>query len=247
MRIATYNLWDSPAGMPKRFWQQVNEIRRADADVLCLQECGSREIHERLAGQCGYPHGHFHEKAGLSILSRAPFLHAEDFDSFTLVSLQIEGSLLCVVNIHLPWDSVLRREEMIVHITDQISREMRDYTLLAGDFNSSADSSVHRFLKNQQSLAGQEAFFFDLAEAYAERMGTLPAATLDFRKNPRWGKLESPNTLETNLRCDWIMLQNAYPEPLPELKSCMVFGVETDAETGLCPSDHYGVAAELTF
>ena len=247
MKIATYNLWDSPAGMPRRFGQQANEIRRADADILCLQECGSLEIHERLAGQCGYPHGHFHEKAGLSILSRAPFLHAEDFEGFTLVSLQIEGSLLCVVNVHLPWDSVLRRESITVHIMDQIRWKKCDYTLLAGDFNSSADSSVHRFLKNQQSLAGQEAFFFDLAEAYAERVGTAPAATLDFRRNPRWGKLESPNTLETNQRCDWILLQNAYPAPLPELKSCTVFGTEADAETGLCASDHYGVTAELKF
>ena len=247
MRIATYNLWDSPAGMPRRLWQQVNEIRRIEADILCLQECGSREIHEQLVRQCGYPHAHFQEKTGLSILSKAPFLHMEDFDGFTLVSVQIEGNLLCVVNVHLPWNSVLRREEITVHITDQIRRQKCDCALLAGDFNSSAGSAVHRFLLNQQSLAGREAFFFDLAEAYAERMGTAPAATLDFRKNPRWGRIDPPNTLETNQRCDWIMLQNAYPAPLPELKNCTIFGTEKDAETGLCPSDHYGVAAELTF
>lgn len=247
MKIATYNLWDSPAGMPRRFWQQVTEIRRTEADILCLQECGNREIHEQLARQCGYSRAHFHEKAGLSILSRVPFLHAEDFNGFALVSVQKEGSLLCVVNVHLPWDSVLRRERIAVHIMDQIRCKKHDCVFLAGDFNSSADSSVHRFLLNQQSLAGREAYFFDLAEAYAETKGTVPDATLDFRKNPRWGRIDPPNTLETNQRCDWIMLQNVYPAPLPKLEYCTLFGTEKDAETGLCPSDHYGVAAELTF
>lgn len=38
MRIATYNLWNSEQGMPERSRHLLLEIRKADADILCLQE-----------------------------------------------------------------------------------------------------------------------------------------------------------------------------------------------------------------
>ena len=38
MKLATYNIWDSPSGMPLRFTQIVNEIVNLDADIICLQE-----------------------------------------------------------------------------------------------------------------------------------------------------------------------------------------------------------------
>ena len=37
MRIATYNIWNSDAGMPMRFRQLIDEIVGADTDILCLQ------------------------------------------------------------------------------------------------------------------------------------------------------------------------------------------------------------------
>lgn len=38
MKIATYNIWESPVGMPLRFVQIVNEIVNQNADIMCLQE-----------------------------------------------------------------------------------------------------------------------------------------------------------------------------------------------------------------
>ena len=40
-----------------------------------------------------------------------------------------------------------------------------------GYFNSSADSSIPRFLTNQQSLLDYDAYFYDLAEVSAEKTG----------------------------------------------------------------------------
>ena len=114
-----------------------------------------------------------------------------------------------------------------------------------GDFNSSENSSIHRFLTNEQSLLGADAYYFDLAEAFAQISGTKPLATLNFRENPRWGIAEARNTIEVNQRFDWILLKNPYPAELPELKKCMLFGTEISKRTGLAASDHYGVMAEI--
>ncbi len=43
MRIATYNTWNSDAGMPIRFRQLADAIIRERADILCLQEVADRE------------------------------------------------------------------------------------------------------------------------------------------------------------------------------------------------------------
>ena len=46
------------------------------------------------------------------------------------------------------------------------------------------------YLKNEQSLQGCEAYFYDLAEAFAEITETAIYPTLNFRENPRWGVLQ---------------------------------------------------------
>ncbi len=64
IKIATYNIWESPAGMPLRFVQIVNEIVNQNADIICLQD--------ELALQCQYPYFCFYPQTGLLILSRLP-------------------------------------------------------------------------------------------------------------------------------------------------------------------------------
>lgn len=46
------------------------------------------------------------------------------------------------------------------------------------------------YLKNEQSLQGHEAYFYDLAEAFAEITETAIYPTLIFRGNPQWGVLQ---------------------------------------------------------
>ena len=43
MRIATYNIWNSEQGMPYRTNCIIGEIRKLNADVICLQEV--KKIH----------------------------------------------------------------------------------------------------------------------------------------------------------------------------------------------------------
>lgn len=247
MKIATYNIWDSDAGMPFRFRQLVDEIARTGADILCLQEVSHWETHHRLSALCGYDHSHWQARTGLSILSRHPIAETADLEHGAFARIRVGGRTLLVVNLHLPWERASLREKAIVHTVERIADIKADYTLLTGDFNSSEDSSVHRFLTGEQSLLGADACFFDLAEAYAEMNGTKAPATLNFRENPRWGTAGPKNTMEINQRFDWTLLKNPYPSELPELKNCTLFGTEIAAETHLSASDHYGVMTEIEF
>ena len=247
MRIATYNVWNSGAGMPMRFRQLAREITGTHADILCLQEVANRETHHALSSLCGDESACWQAQTGLSILSWYPLDKGADFEYGTSALIHGEGKTLLVVNVHLPWEKASLREMTMVEITGAVSDVRADYTLMMGDFNSSASSSVHRFLTNEQSLLGADAYYFDLAEAFAQASGTTPCATLNFRENPRWGVVEPPNTIEANQRCDWILLKNPYPAPLPALKRYMRFGTEISPETGLAASDHYGILVEMDF
>lgn len=247
MRIATYNIWDSDAGMPARFEQIIEEITKVDADILCLQEVADREKHDRIAELSGYSCSHWHKQAGLSIMSRFPIedVFTDEFAAFACIA--VEGRSVMTVNVHLPWDRISARERSIVAIVNRMSEINADYAFLAGDFNSAAGSSVHRFLRSEQSLLGADAYFFDLADVSAEINGVSPPATMNFRENPRWGAADIPNTLEINQRFDWIMLKNPYPMKMPILKACTIFGMKASSKTGLAASDHYGVAADMEF
>lgn len=247
MRIATYNIWNSDTGMPIRFSQLIGEIIEVRADIICLQEVSDHEKHNTFSSLCGYDYSYWQAQTGLSILSRYPIDRSADFEYCTSAYIQLEGKTLLVVNVHLPWEKASLREKAIVNIADNISSIKADYTLLMGDFNSSENSSIHRFLTNEQSLLGADAYYFDLAEVSAQISGTKTLATLNFRENPRWGIAEAKNTIEVNQRFDWILLKNPYPVELPELKKCMLFGTEISKETGLAASDHYGIMVEMDF
>lgn len=51
MKIATYNIWNSEAGMFARKKAIQKEILDVGADVICLQEVEDCELAEMIAGQ----------------------------------------------------------------------------------------------------------------------------------------------------------------------------------------------------
>lgn len=176
-------------GMPMRFQQLIDEIIGIKADIICLQEVSDHEKHNIFSLLCGYNYSYWQLQTGLSILSRYPIGKSVDFEYGTSAYILLKSKTLLVVNVHLPWEKASLREKAIVNIADNISRVKADYTLLMGDFNSSENSSIHRFLTNEQSLLGSDAYYFDLAEVSAEINGTKTIATLNFRENPRWGTI----------------------------------------------------------
>ena len=243
MKIASYNLWDCPAGMPHRRGQIASALSSLHADILCIQETLSDTDFPSLLPDL--PFCACHEDAGLTTLSRYPIKDSLCMPYALIITVSYGTQSLCVINVHLPWKSALQREQAVVAAVDAASAAHADYTLLAGDFNCSDASSVHRFLCGEQSLLGHDTYFFDLAIAYSAQTDIPPEPTLDFRQNPRWGVIDPPNTLEKNERFDRIYLANPYPGPTPILREFGVFGKEISAETRLASSDHYGVYAFL--
>ena len=206
-----------------------------------------REKHDSLAMDCGYDYRHWQSNAGLSILSKYPMDQVIDFEYGTSACMQIGSKTLYIVNVHLPWGKASLREKIIVDVVKKITKVNADFVFLMGDFNCSEDSSVHRFLLNEQSLLGNDAYFYDLADAFAEMTGKSAPATVNFRENTRWGVVQPKNTIEVNQRFDWILLKNPYPAEFPILKDYSLFGTEVSKETGLAASDHYGVIVEMEF
>lgn len=247
MQLATYNIWNSSAGMPLRFTQIVNEIVNLDADIICLQEVTDIPIYNALVLQCKYPYFCYYPQAGLSVLSKLPIEESCELPYALVVRVTENHKNFALINIHLPWDSIIKQENAIVEIVEKIKQLRADYMFILGDFNNSENSSVYRFLKNEQSLQGCETYFLDLAEAFAEITETEIIPTLNFRENPRWGVYQKANTIEVSRRFDYIMLKNPYPEDFPILKEYGIFGREISQETGLAASDHYGVYAVLEF
>lgn len=213
MKIATYNIWNSESGMPYRIKYIVNEIKLINADVVCLQEVSSKKLAESIAANAIY------------------------------CSFFYNSQKIAVVNVHLPWDSVLSREHQIIKIVNAVDKKTYDYVYMAGDFNCSDFSDVQRFLLGECTLNNCEALpcWFDLASAYAEITDKEAEDTLDFCRNPRF----KGNTVETNSRFDRILLQNTYPQQFPVLNRCNVFGTAIYEDIALAASDHYGVVVEM--
>ena len=250
MKIATYNVWNSECGMPLREQHIIDEILTVNADVVCLQEIHSKAMAERIASKSGYGYCFFdnykNETEGLCVLSRIPFVDCDSWigkANAICCSFYWKDKICSVVNVHLPWDSVMNREIQITRIIQAVDGKQSDFAYLAGDFNCSDTSDVYRFLTGDCLLNGQEpsSRWFDLALAYAELTSSVVGCTLDIRGNPRF----VDNTIELNARYDRILLRNTYPAAFPVLRRCITFGHTVHRETGLAASDHYGVMVEI--
>ena len=163
-----------------------------------------------------------------------------------LTTCEYENNTYLVVNVHLPWDSVIRKEQCIVDIIKEVDSIKADYAILTGDFNCSGNSSVHYYLTGERTLLNSEAnpCWDDIAEVYAEITNTKLGNTLDLRNNPRW---KGKNVVYTSQRFDRIYIRDAFPKPSPQLKYFSLFGKNIDEQSGYCASDHYGVVAEIGF
>lgn len=250
MKLATYNIWNSEEGMPARTETIWQEILKVGADLICLQEVADDKTAETIAAKAGFEYLFFdsyeNEQEGLCIASKIPFEEKESwcYDTKAIfVCFHCRNKRIGIVNLHLPWDSVRERERQIVRIVSRINEKELDVAFLFGDFNCSETSDVHRYLKGDCLLAGEEANprWYDLAESYAEISDTAAESTLNFRENPRF----QTNTIETDERFDRILLRNTYPEEFPVLKQCVVFGKTIYEHINCSASDHYGVMAEI--
>lgn len=257
MKIATYNVWNSDTGMPERDQQIIDDINTLDSDIVVLQEVRNDAFIQRLLQGTNYKNYCFapHEgrvvavepwrrNEGLAVYSKYPITFTKYMEYALIAVVEHMGSSILVVNVHLPWDSVIAQEDCIVSIVEEISAISADYRFILGDFNCSEKTSVQQFIKGERSLNGQEVspYWTDLALVAEEHLGIKTEMTLDLINNPRWkGKPLTDNSA----RVDCIFFHDCFPKPYPVLKAFNYFGKEVSEETGFCASDHYGVFADL--
>lgn len=257
MKLATYNVWDSDAGMPERENQIIDQINSLDADVIALQEVRNEAFNERLLqgteykNFCFAPHAGsvaaekpWRQNQGLAVYSKHPIKYSKYIDYALVVIVEHLGSSILLVNVHLPSDSILGQEESILSIIKEISPISADYRFLLGDFNCSEASSVHQYLKGYRTLRNTEVnrYWTDLALVAEEHLGIKLEKTLDLGNNPRW---KGKSLTDISMRVDCIFIHDVYPNPYPALKALRYFGKETHENTGYSASDHYGVFVDL--
>jgi len=266
MRIATYNIWNSATDRLRRLEALCEELERIDADVVALQEVpamaweGSRQDAAHFVSERGqYPHVAFHrypgdEEEGLAFLSKLPFLSVEAGweasptalrDCGLRVRVDLEGAAVAITNVHLDYKSIATREAQIVSVSEWVTARAEPPCLeiLCGDFNCYPESSVYRFLMGQQTLDGKAGpVWHDLAAYHAHRTVSVPPPTLDFSTNPRWANEVS---LALPARFDWLLLQERWPLPVPSVSRVELFGRSPAPISGIVPSDHYGVFADI--
>lgn len=250
MRIATYNLWNAPRGMPGRVETIKGELGSLEVDVLCLQEV-RESLLPMVRSTLKDWHFFFHpqpyaeeEKAGLLLASRLPLLEQKGMPWAQMAILPWMGQRILVGNVHLPCTGVRENQRWLLEAVAELAKASADYAFLAGDFNSTGTSDAHRFLTGDCLLEGREAQppWADLAEVEAQISGEPMALTLDVQKNPRWGQ-SRPAT--TGGRLDRIYLRDPFPKPYPPMEGLRIFGTRVDRTTGYAASDHYGVVATV--
>lgn len=249
MRIASYNIWNSNRGIPKRLNQIIKELNQINADIIGLQEVDSERLNIIL-NETNYKY-HFNiaqEGLGgeLAILSKYPII-SKDYGKYSLLTvIDCDGIYLAIADVHLPYDSTLQREQEIIKVESDIQKLEVDFRFILGDYNCSENSSVYRFLSSEMTLNGNECktYWIDLAMVAEERNGTKREMTLDLMKNPRW---KNDNVCDCSARVDLIFMHECFPKEFPVLNEYIYFGKSVDEETELSPSDHYGVLADLTF
>ena len=269
MRIATFNLWNSPLAWSERLQAACEEICRIDADVVALQEV-PLAVGRQNANSFGNAADFIAENTpnvyrafrqypadpaeGIAFVSKHAFISVEagwetafaDLSDCGLrVILEIEGVQVAVTNVHLDYASVATRERQIVAVSQWIEAHSDELHLeiLCGDFNSRPESSVHRFLTGQQTIRDQAAsLWHDLASLHEAQTGMPPLPTLDFATNPRW---RDTSVLELPARYDWILLRDCWPLNPPVVPRVELFGVDPTPVAGVVPSDHYGIFADV--
>lgn len=248
MRLATYNIWNADRGMPQRMDLIIQECNTIQANILCLQEVAFAAS-KKIINACTHdPYHHYlaidQEGGGLLTLSQYKIIESIEFQYALFCVMNVDGLRILVINVHLPWDSILKQEHLIIDIIKKAETITCDYAFLMGDFNASAESSVHHFITGQRSLHHQETnpYWNDLAEAYADITNSKPRNTLDLRANPRWQN--KPFAVKSE-RVDRIYNKDAFPKPFVMIHNLELFGKKVDKETAYCASDHYGVVCDI--
>jgi endonuclease/exonuclease/phosphatase family metal-dependent hydrolase len=253
MRIGTFNIWNHDKDYHRRMDLLVELLIQNKLDLIVMQEVRDEYIVNRLASECGfeftYWKKYFDCQEGLAVLSRyridsfwTNWDDNQDIHNSGLmyVRCEVNKKFIDIMNIHLDYEKASHREIEILKAIKYLEGCDGEYKFLLGDFNTTQNSSVYRYLTGGQSLNGEDTNWLDLPETHCYRQDIELEPTIDFIKNPRWLGTQS---LEVPARFDWILIKEPYPSENPILQDYKILGDKV--VDGITPSDHYGVMVEV--
>lgn len=257
VRIATWNVWGTCGDWQVRQVAIEKTLQHVGPDVVGLQETwqvGEESQVDRLAAHLDLPHAtHIRSRhdgdssEGLALLSRWPIsdrfsirlpsLGRDDFDRWALGGTIVHpaGAFRAVVT-HLAWrldDGWLRRaqlEAILVYLCEQ--PRLDSPAVLVGDLNAPPDADEIRHLTGRSAVGDRQTVFRDAWEV----AGSGPGHTWS-PDNPHVALEHDPPG-----RIDYVLVEWRPDEP-GRVHAAAVFGAEP--VDGVCPSDHFGVAADI--
>lgn len=149
MKIATYNIWNDNRGWPDRVEQICDEIKTQNADLLCLQDVPDEDTCKYIAEEGKYGFYSFvkHPSCELAILSKYPFLDDYSFGEAQIVNVKAGNYVLEVINVHLPWDSVLSCEKQVIALVNQ-NKKQKQITLFSAEILTARPGAVSRIFSS---------------------------------------------------------------------------------------------------
>jgi endonuclease/exonuclease/phosphatase family metal-dependent hydrolase len=263
LRFVTLNLWGENGPHARRLDLCADGLAALAPDVLALQEV--RDVPGRLPNQAetlarrfGF-HVAFAPATewgggveGLAVVSRFPVRasssvrlpHATETEGRIALSacLETPRGPLWVHTTHLSYrlHEGRQREDQVMAVDGQISARSSETELpqvLAGDFNTVAESDELRWLRGLTTLGGRRVFYQD---AWATVHPTEAGVTW-MRDNPFRARM---NWLPAQRRIDYIFVTAPRRDGRGTVHDARVVLDRPDAD-GVFPSDHAGVLAEV--
>jgi endonuclease/exonuclease/phosphatase family metal-dependent hydrolase len=166
---------------------------------------------------------------------------ARPLDRRVLLSgrITMRGAYFAVHTTHLHWRLAdgLAREKQVVAV-DELARAYAGSTVhvVGGDFNAAPENDEIRFLRGETTLAGRRAVWQDVWRGQPD-----PGFTWA-RKNPSTAWLAH---LALDRRIDYLFVSPEQRSGHGKVLSAKVVLDAADARSGVFPSDHFGVLAEI--
>ncbi len=265
MRVLTYNILGRLGDWPARRAVMRPGVRECAPDLAVLQETVVDDGYDQVVDLFGDDYhvvhqiGRTDDGVGASIASRWPvrvvrqeLLHVTervDADEPWIGSAALyridEPTCGDVLLVHFKpsWQFRLahERELQAVAVATMVETEVAadppDHVILAGDFDSTPDSSMMRFWTGRQSLGGTSVAYRD---AWETARGAAQGHTF-VPDNPL--REDGQIRHEIGRRIDYILVRYDRWGPTLAVDSCDRF-LDTPVD-GVYASDHFGVTAEL--
>lgn len=241
MKIASLNTWGTDGPYLDRWHYFFSELGRLDLDILLLQEVFDPSLLEQIAKGTHLIHHVIAPKTGLAIATRVPVSsqdtaifqtksELEDYDrGMALAALEINSQKITAVNTHLSWkpeDSVTRLGQA-KELIDRL-RGIENRILLAGDLNDVPDSATLEWIR---------------ASGYRDLYASCHPNDTGYTWDNRNPFVQSHSVQLPDRRIDFLFLDQKWWEQV-KVTLCDVYFNRPNA-TGIYPSDHYGLVAEI--